>query len=70
MIMDSLSRRTFVGMSLGSVSAICMPQPAAAAGAPAQCVTGGLQFLPNRLTVSCASRRNFRAFRHVVQLAL
>jgi hypothetical protein len=59
--MDSLSRRTFVGMSLGGVSAICMPQLAAAA--TAQCVSSGLPFLPNRLTVSCAARRNFRAFR-------
>jgi hypothetical protein len=63
MIMDGLSRRTFVGMSIGSVSAICMPQLAAAAGAPAQCVSSGAPFLPNRLTVSCASGRNFRAFR-------
>jgi hypothetical protein len=63
MIMDGLSRRTFVGMSIGSVSAMCMPQLAAAAGAPAQCVSSGAPFLPNRLTVSCASGRNFRAFR-------
>jgi hypothetical protein len=61
--MDSLSRRTFVGMSLVSFSAICMPQLAAAAGTQAQCVTGGLPFLPNRLTVNCAAARNFRAFR-------
>jgi hypothetical protein len=61
--MDSLSRRTFVGMSVASVSAICLPQVAAAAEPPAQCVSSGLPFLPNRLTVSCASRRNFRAFR-------
>jgi hypothetical protein len=40
-----------------------MPQLAAAAGTPAQCVSGGLPFLPNRLTVSCAAQRNFRAFR-------
>ncbi len=61
--MDGLSRRTFVAMSVGSVSAICMPQMALAAETPAQCVSGGLSFLPNRLTVSCASGRNFRAFR-------
>jgi hypothetical protein len=61
--MDSLSRRTFVGMSVASVSAICLPQVAGAAEPPAQCVSSGLPFLPNRLTVSCASRRNFRAFR-------
>jgi hypothetical protein len=63
MIMDSLSRRTFVGMSVGGVSTICMPQLVSAAGTPAQCVSSGLPFLPNRLTVSCAARRNFRAFR-------
>lgn len=61
--MDGLSRRTFVGASVGGVSAICMPQLAVAATTPAQCVSSGLPFLPNRLTVSCASQRNFRAFR-------
>jgi hypothetical protein len=60
--MDSLSRRTFVGMSVAGVSAIFLPQVAGAQTA-AQCVSSGLPFLPNRLTVSCASRRNFRAFR-------
>src|ERR1700719_1985734 len=63
MIMDGLSRRTFVGMSVGAASAIYMPQLAAAAGTPVECVSSGLPFLPNRLTVSCASRRNFRVFR-------
>jgi hypothetical protein len=61
--MECLSRRAFVGISVGSVSAMCMPQLAAAAGTPTQCVSSGLPFLPNRLTVSCAARRNFRAFR-------
>jgi hypothetical protein len=61
--MDNLNRRTFVGMSMASVSTICLPWVAGAAETAPQCVSNGLPFLPNRLTVSCASRRNFRAFR-------
>jgi hypothetical protein len=50
-------------MSVGGLSALCLAPPAIAA-APAQCVSGGLPgFLPNRLTVDCASKRNFQAFR-------
>lgn len=59
--MSDLDRRAFVGMSLGGVSALCLAPSLAAA---AQCVTGGLPgFLPNSLTVDCASKRNFQAFR-------
>jgi hypothetical protein len=61
--MDNLNRRTFVGMSVAGVSSICMPWAAGAAETAPQCVSGGQPFLPNRLTVSCAARRNFRAFR-------
>ena len=28
-----------------------------------QCVTAGMPFLPNMLTVDCASRQNFKVFR-------
>jgi hypothetical protein len=61
--MDQLNRRTFVGMSVAGASAVCIPWVAVAAETAPQCVSGGLPFLPNRLTVSCASRRNFHAFR-------
>jgi hypothetical protein len=61
--MGNLDRRTFVAMSIATASSIFTPQVAGAAGAAAQCVSNGLPFLPNRLTVSCATRRNFRAFR-------
>jgi hypothetical protein len=50
-------------MSMAGVSTICLPWIAGAAETAPQCVSGGLPFLPNRLTVSCASQRNFRAFR-------
>ena len=56
--MHSLDRRTFV-MSAGALAAL----PAAAV-AQSACVTSGLPaFLPTRLTVDCASRRNFRVYR-------
>jgi len=63
--MDHLSRREFTGLSIGGLSALALPSSAiAAAEAPVQCVTGGLPgFLPNRLTVDCASKRNFQIFR-------
>jgi hypothetical protein len=48
-------------MSVGSLSAACIPQSVAAA---TQCVTGPLPgFLPTWLTVDCASKRNFQTFR-------
>jgi hypothetical protein len=59
--MRDLSRRAFVAISAAGVSAFALPSPLAVA---AQCVTGALPgFLPNTLTVDCASRRNFHAFR-------
>jgi hypothetical protein len=58
--MSLLNRRGFLGASIGAVSTLQHFGSAFAA----QCVTGGLPaFLPNRLTVSCASRQNFRLFR-------
>jgi hypothetical protein len=58
--MSDLSRRAFVEMSLGGAAACLSPALAAAQ----QCVTGGMPaFLPNVLTVDCASMRNFRTFR-------
>ena len=59
--MRDLSRRAFVGTSLAGLSALCIRPSLAAA---VQCVTGPLPpFLPNYLTVDCASQRNFQAFR-------
>lgn len=59
--MNSLSRRAFLGASLVAVETLRNPFSAAAA---LQCVTAPLPpFLPNRLTVDCASRVNFRLFR-------
>ena len=58
--MREIDRRAFVGMSLAGASALCI-SPALAA---TQCVTGPLPgFLPNSLTVDCASKRNFQSFR-------
>src|SRR5947209_9798581 len=58
--MSDLSRRAFLGASLIAAETLRQPVPAFAA----QCVTGPLPgFLPNRLTVDCASRLNFRTFR-------
>jgi hypothetical protein len=60
--MGDLSRRAFVEMSLGGAAVSCLASPALAA--VQQCVTGGLpDFLPNSLTVDCASKRNFQAYR-------
>ena len=59
--MNTLTRRTFAGMSAMSVGALLLP---GSAMAQAQCVTALLPpFLPNMLTVDCASRRNFKLFR-------
>ncbi len=59
--MKALSRRAFVGMSAMAAGAAAM-MPARAIAA--QCVAGPLPaFLPNTLTVDCASRRNFQLFR-------
>jgi hypothetical protein len=58
MAMDNLDRRTFLGVSVGALSVL--PTPAMAQ----TCVSGFLpNFLPNYLTVDCASRRNFRLYR-------
>lgn len=58
--MGDLSRRTFLGASLIAVETLRQPTLALAA----QCVTAPFpSFLPNRLTVDCASRGNFRLFR-------
>jgi hypothetical protein len=60
--MTGLDRRAFLGMSVGAVSILRHPL-SAAAQTPA-CVPGGMaQFLPVRLNVDCASRRNFQLFR-------
>src|SRR5436305_7130183 len=60
--MSGFDRRAFLGMSVGMVSMLRHPR-SAAAQTPA-CVPGGMaQFLPSRLNVDCASRRNFQLFR-------
>jgi hypothetical protein len=60
--MSGLGRRAFLGISAGAVSMLRHPL-SAAAQTPA-CVPGGMaQFLPVRLNVDCASRKNFQLFR-------
>jgi hypothetical protein len=55
------SRRTFVGASVAGLAAIGLPSALQAA---AQCVAGPLPgFQPTLLSVDCASKRNFLAFR-------
>jgi hypothetical protein len=55
------NRRAIVAMSVGGLAALSMRPSVAVA---AQCVSVGFQgFLPNSLTVDCASARNFRTFR-------
>jgi hypothetical protein len=59
--MTDYNRRAFIAMSVGGAAALSLPPSLAAA---AQCVSGALPaFLPNSLTVDCASKRNFRTFR-------
>jgi hypothetical protein len=59
-----VNRRTFVGLSVGGLSAIGFPSALHAATTAAQCVTGPLpSFLPTMLSVDCASKRNFQLFR-------
>src|SRR4051812_40765501 len=59
--MNHLDRRAFLGVSAGAVAALSQPETALAQTA---CVTGPLApFMPSRLTVDCASRRNFLIFR-------
>ena len=58
---DHFTRRAFIGASLVAVGTL---RHSVSAIASPQCVTGSLPgFLPNRLTVDCASRMNFRLFR-------
>lgn len=60
--MTTVSRRTFMGASVGALAAIHIPE-ATQAAAPA-CVSGSLpEFMPNSLTVDCASQRNFELFK-------
>jgi hypothetical protein len=60
--MSGLGRRAFLGVAAGAMSMLRYPL-SAAAQTPA-CVPGGMaQFLPVRLNVDCASRRNFQLFR-------
>ena len=59
--MGKLSRRAFLGAPLAAAETLRQSIPAFAAP---QCVTGSYPgFLPNRLSVDCASRQNFRLFR-------
>ena len=64
--MAGLSRRGFVTKSAAGIAIASLPVSFAKA---AQCVSGGLPgFLPNSLTVDCASNRNFRLFRQYPNL--
>jgi len=59
--MSNFDRRAFLRASAGALSAMSLPQIAFAQSA---CLTSGLPgFAPNRLTVDCASRRNFANYR-------
>jgi hypothetical protein len=59
--MNHFDRRAFLGLSVGALSLLQNPVSALAQAA---CVTSGLPgFLPNRLSVDCASRKNFKLFR-------
>jgi hypothetical protein len=58
--MIGLDRRSFLA-SAGAFSLASLPQAAVGQSA---CISNGLPpFLPNRLTVDCASRRNFALYR-------
>jgi len=58
--MTDVSRRTFIGSSVGALALAGTPGALAAV----DCVTGPLpSFLPTRLTVDCGSQRNFQVFR-------
>src|SRR4051794_34685793 len=60
--MSGFDRRAFLGLSVGMVS--MLRHPLSAAAQTPSCVPGGMaQFLPTRLSVDCASRRNFQLFR-------
>ena len=59
--MYNLDRRTFLGASASALAVLRYPEPAMTQTA---CVSGNLPaFQPARLTVDCASRRNFQNFR-------
>jgi hypothetical protein len=59
--MNHLDRRAFLGVSAGAMATLSQPE---AALAQASCPAGPLPALsPTRLTVDCASRRNFAIFR-------
>jgi len=59
--MSHFDRRSFLRASAGALSMAALPELGFAQTA---CVTSGLPaFVPNRLTVDCASRRNFLNYR-------
>lgn len=60
--MSGFDRRAFLGISVGAVSLLRHPL-SAAAQTPACVPPGTASFLPVRLNVDCASRRNFQLFR-------
>jgi hypothetical protein len=58
--MSNLDRRAFLRTSAGALSVLPFPSVSFAQS----CITNGLpSFLPNRLTVDCATRRNFVTYR-------
>src|SRR5438270_524268 len=61
--MSLYDRRAFLGMTIGT--AAMLRDPLSAIAQTPACVPGGMaQFLPARLNVDCASRRNFQLFRN------
>src|SRR3954467_6185463 len=58
--MGHVDRRAFLRTSAGALSVLPFPTSSLAQS----CITNGLPpFVPNRLTVDCASRRNFALYR-------
>src|SRR4051812_47774931 len=60
--MSKFGRRAFFGLSVGAVSLLRHPV-SAAAQTPACVPPGMAPFLPVRLNVDCASKKNFQLFR-------
>jgi hypothetical protein len=62
--MDHVDRRSFLRASAGALTFAAIPEIALAQTRAGACVTSGLPaFLPNRLTVDCASKANFAIYR-------
>ena len=63
--MNQVDRRSFLRASAGALTLASLPEIAFAQTPPVVCVTNGLPpFLPNRLSVDCASKQNFAIWRN------